>query len=84
MQRNIPSSTSRLLDRFEDGTVRSPLSSSKQTGVISKIEKDGLKVLGRGELTTAPWTVKAAKVFEDSAREAIEAAGGTAEVVPNV
>ena len=32
----------------------SPLSSSKQMGIISKIEKDGLKVLGRGELTTAP------------------------------
>jgi large subunit ribosomal protein L15 len=39
----------------------------------------GLKVLGDGELTTAI-TVKAAK-FSASAKEAIEKAGGTAEVL---
>ena len=50
-------------------------------GIISKIEKDGLKVLGRGELTQR-LTVKAAKV-SNSAREAIVAVGGTVEV-PNV
>ena len=47
--------------------------------VISKIEKDGLKVLGRGE-PTKRLDVKAAK-FSETAQKAIEAAGGTAEVV---
>lgn len=40
---------------------------------------DGLKVLGKGELTKA-LTVKAA-VFSASAKEKIEAAGGKAEVI---
>ena len=66
------------LERFEDGTtVTAEL--LKKTGVISKIEKDGLKVLGRGELTKR-LDVKAAK-FSETAQKAIEAAGGTAEVV---
>ena len=65
------------LERFEDGTeITAAL--LKETGVISKIEKDGLKVLGRGELTKR-LTVKAAKVSA-SAREAIANAGGTVEV----
>ena len=51
----------------------------KELGVISKIEKDGLKVLGNGELTKK-LTVKAAK-FSKSAQEAIEKAGGTVEVL---
>jgi large subunit ribosomal protein L15 len=51
----------------------------KDAGVISKIGKDGLKVLGNGELTVA-LTVKAAKVSE-SAKAKIEAAGGTVEVL---
>jgi len=51
----------------------------KELGIISKIEKDGLKVLGRGELTKA-LTVKAAK-FSETAKQAIEAVGGTAEVI---
>ena len=65
------------LNRFENGTVITA-ELLKETGVISKIEKDGLKVLGRGELTQS-LTVKAAKVSE-SAREAIAKAGGTVEV----
>lgn len=51
----------------------------KQEGMISKIEKDGLKVLGRGELTKR-LNVKAAK-FSETAQKAIEAAGGTVEVL---
>jgi len=51
----------------------------KEQGIIRKIEKDGLKVLGRGKLTKK-LDVKAAKVTE-SARQAIEAAGGTVEVL---
>ncbi len=66
------------LNRFEDGAVITA-ESLKQTGVIRKIEKDGLKVLGRGELTKR-LDVKAAK-FSETAQKAIEAAGGTAEVV---
>ena len=41
--------------------------------------KDGLKVLGNGELTKK-LTVKAAK-FTASAKEKIEAVGGTCEVI---
>ena len=51
----------------------------KALGIVSKIEKDGLKVLGRGELTKR-LTVKAAK-FSKTAEEAIKAAGGSVEVV---
>lgn len=66
------------LNELEDGAMVDA-AMLKQAGVISKIEKDGLKVLGRGELTKR-LNVKAAK-FSQTAREAIEAAGGTVEVV---
>ena len=65
------------LNCFENDTVVTA-ELLKEAGVISKIEKDGLKVLGRGELTQR-LTVKAAKV-SGSAREAIAKAGGTVEV----
>ena len=66
------------LNCFEDGTeVTAEL--LKAVGVISKIEKDGLKILGGGELTKK-LTVKAAK-FTKSAEEAIQKAGGNAEVL---
>ncbi len=65
------------LNCLDNGTVVT-VESLKEAGVIRKIEKDGLKVLGRGELTKS-LTVKAAKVSE-SARNAIVAAGGTVEV----
>ena len=68
------------LNCFENDTVITA-ELLKAEGIISKIEKDGLKVLGRGELTQR-LTVKAAKV-SNSAREAIVAVGGTVEV-PNV
>ncbi|MDP2307169.1 MAG: 50S ribosomal protein L15 [Pseudomonadota bacterium] len=48
----------------------------KASGVISRIGRDGLKVLGDGELAVG-LTVRAAK-FSASARAKIEAAGGTA------
>ena len=66
------------LNKLEDGTVVTA-ELLKQNGMISKIEKDGLKVLGRGELNKK-LDVKAAK-FTESAQKAIEAAGGTVEVV---
>lgn len=66
------------LENLEDGTVvTAELLKSK--GIISKIEKDGLKVLGRGELTKK-LTVKASKVSA-SAKELIEKAGGSVEVI---
>ena len=65
------------LDKFEKGTeVTAEL--LKEMGIISKV-KDGIKILGRGEITK-PLTVKAAK-FTESAASKIEAAGGKAEVI---
>lgn len=51
----------------------------KELRIIRKIEKDGLKVLGRGELTKK-LTVKAAKVSA-TAKGLIEAVGGSVEVI---
>jgi large subunit ribosomal protein L15 len=51
----------------------------KNLGIIAKIAKHGIKVLGNGEIDKA-LTIKAAK-FTKSAAEKISAAGGTAEVV---
>lgn len=68
----------RDLNRFENGTeITAEL--LKSTKVISKIAKDGIKILGEGELEKA-LTVKAAK-FTASAQEKIEKAGGKAELV---
>ena len=65
------------LEVFEDGTeVTSALLLEKK---IIRKELDGLKVLGGGELTRK-LTVKAVK-FTGSAKEKIEAVGGTAEVI---
>lgn len=66
------------LEALEAGSVVT-VELLKELRIISKIEKDGLKVLGRGELTKG-LTVKAAK-FSASAKAAIEAVGGTAEVI---
>ena len=67
-----------LLNRFENGTeVTAEV--LKSTGAISKIAKDGIKVLGNGNLERAI-TVQAAK-FTASAQEKIEKAGGKAELV---
>lgn len=49
-----------------------------EKGVVKK-RLGGLKVLGRGEVTSA-YTVKAARVSE-SAKKKIETAGGTVEVI---
>ena len=66
------------LDIFdEDTVVTAELLKSK--GLISKIEKDGVKVLGNGELTKR-LTVQVA-AFTRTAQQKIEALGGKAEVV---
>lgn len=66
------------LERLENGTVVTA-ELLKQKRIISKIEKDGLKVLGNGALTKK-LDVKAAK-FSETAKNAIEAVGGTVEVI---
>ncbi len=64
------------LEKLEAGSTVD-LQTLKQKGVIKK-ELSGLKVLGKGSLTKS-LTVQAAK-FSASAKEAIEKAGGKAEV----
>ena len=67
-----------LLNRFENGTEITA-EFLKSVGAISKIEKDGVKILGEGNLEKS-LNVKVAK-FTASAKEKIEKAGGTAELV---
>ena len=66
------------LNSFEDGAVVDA-AALKAAGIIKKVN-DGVKVLGRGDLTAKNLTVKAAK-FTKSAEEKIAAAGGKAEVI---
>lgn len=63
---------------FEDGTVVTPQMLCEARIVTFK-NNGGVKVLGNGELTKK-LTVQANK-FSASAKSAIEAAGGTAEVI---
>lgn len=65
------------LDQFDDGAEITP-TVLVENGVI-KNEKNGIKVLGNGQLTKK-LTVKANK-FSASAVSAIEAAGGKTEVI---
>ncbi len=67
----------RDLELFEAGSVVD-IEALGKAGLVGQI-KDGVKVLGDGELTKA-LTVKAHK-FSKSAQEKIAAAGGTAEVL---
>ncbi|KAB3535491.1 50S ribosomal protein L15 [Alkaliphilus pronyensis] len=66
------------LNVFENGTEVT-VEFLKANGNIKKIEKDGLKILGDGNLEKN-LTVKAQK-FTKAAIEKIEAAGGKAEVI---
>lgn len=63
------------LDSFEDGAEVSA-QILKDAGIIKKIEKDGLKILGNGELSKK-LNIKASK-FTKTALEKIEKAGGKA------
>lgn len=65
------------LNRFEDGQEVSA-AVLVEAGIV-KNEKDGIKVLANGKLERK-LTVKANK-FSQAAKEAIEAAGGTVEVI---
>ncbi len=66
-----------VLNRFEDGAEVTP-TTLIEAGIV-KDAKSGIKILGNGELTKK-LTVKAAK-FSKSAQTAIEAAGGSVEVI---
>ena len=66
-----------VLERFENGTEVTA-DTLKEAGIISKT-LDGVKLLGRGELTKN-LTVKVAG-YTASAKEKIEKAGGKAEVI---
>nr|WP_263323871.1 50S ribosomal protein L15 [Neobacillus sp. Marseille-Q6967] len=65
------------LNRFEDGTEVTP-ELLIETGVV-KSEKAGIKILANGNLEKK-LTVKAHK-FSSTAKEAIEAVGGSTEVI---
>ena len=65
------------LNRFEDGAEVTP-ALLLETGIVSN-EKAGIKILGHGTLSVK-LNVKAHK-FSASAKEAIENAGGTTEVI---
>ena len=65
------------LNRFEDGAVVT-IETLVENGVI-KNPKDGVKILGNGELTKK-LTVNA-NAFSASAAEKIQALGGTTEVI---
>lgn len=66
-----------VLNRFEEGTEVTP-ELLLETGIVSS-EKAGIKVLANGSVEKK-LTVKAHK-FSSAAKEAIEAAGGTTEVI---
>lgn len=52
----------------------------KEHGIVKQVAPDGIKVLGDGELN-CPLTIRA-NAFTRSAREKIQAAGGTVELIP--
>lgn len=67
-----------LEERFEAGEVVTP-ELLLERRIIKDLEKDGLKVLGEGELTK-PLTVRAHQ-FSKSAQQKITAAGGSVEAI---
>ena len=66
-----------VLNRLEDGTVVEPVMLIEE-GVVKNI-RDGIRILGNGELTKKH-TVKV-YAFSEGAKAKIEAAGGTCEVI---
>lgn len=66
-----------VLERFDNGTVIDA-ELLKDTGIV-KNSRDGIKILGNGELTKK--LVVKATSFSASAKEKIEAAGGSCEVI---
>ncbi|MBR3275320.1 MAG: 50S ribosomal protein L15 [Eubacterium sp.] len=75
--RNIVAINVGELDRFEDG-AEITIESMMENGLVSN-PRDGVKLLGKGEVTKK-FTVKVS-ALSASAKAKIEAAGGTAEVI---
>lgn len=67
-----------LEERFEAGEVVTP-ELLLERRIIKKLEKDGLKVLGEGDLTK-PLTVRAHK-FSATAEQKITGVGGSVEAI---
>ena len=67
------------LNGFPAGTVVTPDDLHRQ-GVVKQVAKDGIKVLGDGELQKA-LTIRA-NAFSKSAIAKIQAAGGTVDMIP--
>ncbi|MFP4175633.1 MAG: 50S ribosomal protein L15 [Candidatus Brocadiia bacterium] len=67
------------LNVFEPETKVTP-EKLREMGVVKQPSRDGIKVLGDGSIDQ-PLTVRA-HAFSSSARQKIEAAGGTVEVIP--
>lgn len=66
------------LNRFEDGAIID-IDALKSKGLVSNT-RDGVKILGNGDLTVKNITVKV-NLFSKTAIEKIEAVGGKAEVI---
>lgn len=66
------------LNRFEAGSVITP-ETLLECGMVKQMKNGGVKVLANGEITRA-LTVKA-NAFSETAKTAIENAGGNAEVI---
>ncbi len=75
--KNIVAINVSSLERFDNGSVVD-VQALKDNGII-KHEYDGVKILGNGEFTKK-LTVKV-NAYSASAKEKIEALGGTAEVI---
>jgi len=74
-----PVNLDRLQETFGEGVVEITPDALVEAGIIKPSDK-AVAILGRGEVSAA-LTVKAHR-FSKSAREKIEAAGGTIEVLP--
>jgi len=74
-----PINLSRLQEKFGDGKQEVTPEALIEAGIIKRSDK-AVAILGDGELETA-LTVKAHR-FSKSAKEKIESAGGTVEVLP--
>lgn len=75
--KNIVGINLSALEVFDNGAVVD-IQALKDQGIVKK-ELDGVKILGNGEFTKK-LTVKA-NAFSASAKEKIEALGGTTEVI---
>jgi large subunit ribosomal protein L15 len=74
-----PVNLDRLQEKFGESGQEITPETLVESGIIKKTN-EAIAILGRGELS-APLSIKAHR-FSKSAREKIEAVGGTAEVLP--